>query len=191
VDIADGFGGLQAPAEVLVGVVPQLAVGAHHAQVVIGYGAAALVPDALEGDERLPVVIERLDQGSLSVGQHSQILLDAAPQLGIGPTQLQRAIELLPCRVHLPTLEIEVGQRVERLGGEDWVSHLSGDLIAALTELSGDGRLVSVAVDHRQAAQRLRLNSRLGIPFRHGAGRAEAPYRVGHVAGPLVAAPIP
>ena len=37
--------------EVPVGVLPQLPVRAHHAEVVIGDGAPAVVADSLEGDE--------------------------------------------------------------------------------------------------------------------------------------------
>ena len=44
-------GDIQAPPEVPVGLLPQLPVGAHHAQVVMGDGAALLVSRKLEAFE--------------------------------------------------------------------------------------------------------------------------------------------
>ena len=55
-DVSDPLGDLEALPEVAVGVVPQLAVGADHAEVMIGDGAAPVISGALESLQRSLVV---------------------------------------------------------------------------------------------------------------------------------------
>ena len=185
-NVPDALGDLEAPAEVAVGVVPQLAVGTHHAQVVVGDGAAPVVAGALERLERALVVGERLGQGALDVGQDAQVLLGPAPQLGAGSAQLQRPVELFPGRLDGAALEIEARQGVERLGGEQGIADFVGGPVAALAELAGPHSLVPVVTDHAQPAQRLRQHFPLPVPFGRLDGGGVTLERLGHAAGTLM-----
>jgi hypothetical protein len=165
VDVTGQRRDLVAASKVPVGVVPQLSIGAHHTQIVVGDGAASFVPDGLESRQRLLVMVERLHQRPLGIGQNPEVLFYPAPQSRVRPTELQSTVELVPGRIDVPALEIEVRQRIERLGGQNRMLHLLGYLVAPLAQLPGYGRLVAIAVDHSEAAQSFGQNLQLRVPL--------------------------
>ena len=107
--VADPLRYLKTLLEVSVGVVPQFTVGADHAQVVEGNGAAPLVAAALERGQGALVVTQCLGQTALDVRQNPEILFRASPQLRTGTTELQRLVEALPGSLDLSALEVETG----------------------------------------------------------------------------------
>ncbi len=191
VDVPDGFGDLEAAAEVAVGVVPQLAIGAHHAQVVVDDGAAPVVADALERDQRALIVHQSLGQGALDVRQDPQVLFGAPAQLGAGSAQLQRPVELLPGRIDGPGLEVESGKGIEGLGREHLVADLGGGLLAALAQLPGQVRLVPVMVHHAKPAERFGEDPILSVALgRLNRGLVRL-HRLRHASRPLVGSCLP
>ena len=185
-DIPDCLGNVEALAEIPVGVVPQLAVRAHHAEIVVGDGASAVIADALEGHERLAIVRQRFGQGTLDVGQDPEILFGAPPELGAGYAQLERLVKLLPRLRDEAGLEVEARKRVQRLRGEHRVTHTGRGLVASLAQLAGDSWLVSQMVHHAQPAERFGQDAPLTLALGGADGRTIGLYRFSHGTGPLL-----
>src|SRR6185295_13422654 len=115
---------------------------------VVSDGAAPLVTDALEGQQRLLVVNQGFGMSSLGVRQNSEVLFGAPAELGTGAAQLERTVKLLPCGLQGAALEVEVRQRVERFSREDHVTHLGGRLVAPLAQLAGADCFILITKYH-------------------------------------------
>ena len=142
-DIPDCLGDVEALAEILVGVVPQLAVRTHHAEIVVGDSASAVITDALEGHERLAIVRQRFGQRTLDVGQDPEVLFGAPPELGAGYAQLERLVKLLSRLRDEASLEVEARKRIQCFCGKDRVTDVGRGLVASLAQLAGDCGLVT------------------------------------------------
>ena len=190
-DVTDGLRQLEAADEVPVGVLPQLPIRAHHAKVVVGDGASAVVADGLEGEERLLIVGQGLGQRALNVGEDAEVLLDAAAELGAPATQRQRLVEPLPRGVDGPALEVEPGEGVDRLGRKHGVAVPRGHGLAPKAQLPGRRRLVVQMVQHPAPPQGFSQDRAVGIFFRTPNGFVVARERLEDRAGALVAPRVP
>ena len=188
VHVPDHFGELAALAEVAVRVFPEMPVGTDHAEVVVGNRQPFLVAGALVGLQGTLVVPHRLVVLALDRREDAEILLDARAQWRARPTQLQRPVEPLPGGVDVAVLEIESGEHVHCLGGEDVVAAGDRHVIALAAGVARGGGLAAVMVQHPQASQRLGVHRALAALVRHGDRRQVALHRFGHAPRALLGA---
>jgi len=188
VHVADQLGELPALAEVAVRVLPQVAVGADHAEVVVGDREAFLVASALVRFQGALVVSHRLVVLSLDRREDAEILLDARAQWGALAAQLQGPVEPLAGRFDVAVLEIESGEHVHRLGGEHVVAARDRHLKALSTDFACGGGFAAVMVQHPQPAQRLGVHGALAGLVGHGDRRQVTLHRFRHAPGALLSA---
>ena len=157
--------------EVAVRGVEPSAVGAHHAQIVVGDGAAVLIAAVAVRCERALIAGQGLVQLPLDVGDDPQVLLHAGAELPARATELQGPEERLGGFLQGAVRQIQTAHGVQRFRGEHIVANPPRHAVTPEAQLAGLGGLVTMAAQNREPPQRFGQHDRVaGALGRHDRG---------------------
>jgi len=133
-------------------------------------------------------VCDGVNQLAPDVRQHTEVQLDAGPQLARVPAPLQRLAEVVAGVFDVAHPHRQPAQRVERFGRENVVFEIAGNLVAPLAQLARAGRLIAVMHDDSEPPERFGEDRLLAAPLGGRDRRFVAAYGFGNTRGPLAAA---